>query len=52
MCEMLSREQIINTEREVSRDEEGIRATLHKINEGTRLTDTNFQRILCLAHVI
>jgi len=42
MCEMLSREQIINAEREVSRDEEGIYATLYKMNEGTRLIDTNF----------
>jgi len=37
MCKMLSRKQIINTEREVSRDEEGIRATLYKMNKGTRL---------------
>jgi len=49
---MLSREQIIDAEREVSRDEKGVCATLHKMNEGTRLIDTNFQRILCLAHVI
>jgi len=45
---MLSREQIINIERKVSRDEEGVRATLHKINKGTVLSILTFNAFYTL----
>jgi len=43
MCKMLSREQIIEAEKDINSNEDRVRGALRKINgESTRLIYTNF----------